>query len=84
MNKISWDQFYDTALANFEDTGDEGEVIIKFLVSFLKAAFQIWFGRSAELRILKFVLERVPITARICDLGTGNGSLLRRLVNLGY
>ncbi|KAL3109678.1 hypothetical protein niasHT_017222 [Heterodera trifolii] len=68
--KEYWDSLYDLELTNFAENTDEGE---------------IWFGRSAELRILKFIEQQnLPISAKICDLGTGNGSLLRKLRSRGF
>ncbi|KAI1705108.1 methyltransferase domain-containing protein [Ditylenchus destructor] len=67
--KEYWDQHYDVELTNFDDTGDEGCV---------------WFGRSSENRMLKFIRENVPSDASIVDLGCGNGSFLRRLRSQGY
>ncbi|KAI6174622.1 Methyltranfer-dom domain-containing protein [Aphelenchoides bicaudatus] len=62
----SWDKFYDNELANFNESGDEG---------------MVWFGKVAENRMLKFMNgDDVDKTARIVDLGCGNGSLLRKLV----
>ncbi|KAH7724721.1 Protein F29B9.1 [Aphelenchoides avenae] len=67
--KEYWDRHYETELCNFEETGDEGEV---------------WFGRSAENRMLRFLVDKVPRDAAIIDLGTGNGSVLRNLRLKGF
>uniref|UniRef100_A0A915DSE7 Methyltransferase domain-containing protein n=1 Tax=Ditylenchus dipsaci TaxID=166011 RepID=A0A915DSE7_9BILA len=66
---FGWDQHYDVELENFRQTGDEGDV---------------WFGRSAENRILKFLAENVSQSAAVIDFGCGNGSLLRKLHENGY
>lgn len=68
--KHYWDGRYELELKNYKEHLDEGEV---------------WFGRSAENRILKYLSSvNVPHTARIIDLGCGNGSLLRRLRHRGF
>ncbi|CAJ0594461.1 unnamed protein product [Cylicocyclus nassatus] len=67
--KTYWDSRYEQELHNFEECGDEGE---------------IWFGRSAEKRIIDFVKANVSSAAKILDLGCGNGSVLRRLRKHGY
>uniref|UniRef100_A0A914IAP7 Protein-lysine N-methyltransferase n=1 Tax=Globodera rostochiensis TaxID=31243 RepID=A0A914IAP7_GLORO len=68
--KEYWDNLYSVELANFADNGDEGE---------------IWFGLAAELRILKFVEQNhLSVFTKICDLGTGNGALLRKLRSRGF
>ncbi|KAK6044305.1 hypothetical protein COOONC_18191 [Cooperia oncophora] len=63
--KSYWDSRYELELHNFEECGDEGE---------------IWFGKSAEKRIIDFVTTHVSKSAPILDLGCGNGSVLRRLL----
>ncbi|KAE9417314.1 hypothetical protein Angca_006708, partial [Angiostrongylus cantonensis] len=69
-SKSYWDSRYEEDLRNFEEFGDEGN---------------IWFGRSAEKRILSYITSNVQKSACILDLGCGNGSLLRKLVNVhGY
>ncbi|EYB82680.1 hypothetical protein Y032_0353g3286 [Ancylostoma ceylanicum] len=67
--RSSWDSRYEVELQNFEECGDEGE---------------IWFGRSAEKRIIDFATSNIPTSANILDLGCGNGSVLRRLRSRGY
>lgn len=62
---FSWDNYYNIELKNFQENSDDGE---------------IWFGRSAENRIIKFVVENINLNSKIADIGCGNGSLLRRLV----
>lgn len=64
----SWDGRYKLELKNYEEYCDEGEV---------------WFGKAAESRMVKYLASlKLPFTARIVDLGCGNGSLLRHLVSL--
>ncbi|VDM46621.1 unnamed protein product [Toxocara canis] len=64
--KEYWDERYKVELENYEDIGDEGE---------------IWFGRSAENRAIRYLLDAgLRKDSRIIDLGCGNGSLLRHLV----
>ncbi|CAD5209644.1 unnamed protein product [Bursaphelenchus okinawaensis] len=62
--KEYWDQRYQQDLKTFEDCGEEGE---------------IWFGKAAENRIVKFVEKYCSEYTRILDLGCANGSLLRKL-----
>lgn len=66
---FSWENHYSNELVNFDENGDEGEV---------------WFGRSAENRMLRFVSDKVPKNAKILDVGTGNGSVLRKLRQKGF
>ncbi|VDL65637.1 unnamed protein product [Nippostrongylus brasiliensis] len=68
-HESNWDSRYELELNNFQECGDEGE---------------IWFGRSAENRMIDFVKKNVPMSAPILDLGCGNGSVLRRLRKFGY
>lgn len=63
---FSWDNLYKTELRNFNDSGEEGTV---------------WFGKVAETRILRFMNADVVKSARVIDIGCGNGSLLRKLVS---
>lgn len=63
----SWNEHYSTELNIFHTTGDEGD---------------IWFGKTAENQILQFILnENIAFDMPILDVGCGNGSLLRKLVN---
>lgn len=63
---FSWEERYKIELENYEDFRDEGE---------------IWFGRSAENRAIRYFLDAgLRKDSRIIDLGCGNGSMLRHLV----
>uniref|UniRef100_A0A915M1Y5 Methyltransferase domain-containing protein n=1 Tax=Meloidogyne javanica TaxID=6303 RepID=A0A915M1Y5_MELJA len=64
-----WDKFYDEELTNFEKNGGEGE---------------IWFGRLCEAKMVEFLIKKASKDAIICDIGTGNGSVLRKLSNCGF
>uniref|UniRef100_A0A1I7XDR1 Methyltranfer_dom domain-containing protein n=1 Tax=Heterorhabditis bacteriophora TaxID=37862 RepID=A0A1I7XDR1_HETBA len=68
--KEYWDSLYETEFNNYNEYGDEGEV---------------WFGKSAENRIVRYLTDsKVEKTAPILDLGCGNGSVLRKLREVGY
>jgi 2-polyprenyl-3-methyl-5-hydroxy-6-metoxy-1,4-benzoquinol methylase len=43
-----------------------------------------WFGNAAYHRIKKWILNNVPKTASILDIGCGNGSLLVDWYDNGY
>lgn len=66
-----WDDVYEREVANFEETGDEGE---------------IWFGEDSIEKMVNWTLENVPITShpRILEIGSGNGTLLFALHEAGY
>ncbi|KAM3724386.1 EEF1A lysine methyltransferase [Dirofilaria immitis] len=70
-NKEYWIEHYEKELKNFEEFGDEGE---------------IWFGRVAENRMVKYVTgnEQLSKSCKLIDFGCGNGSLLRALRQEGY
>ncbi|KAF7316728.1 Methyltranfer-dom domain-containing protein [Mycena chlorophos] len=70
-SKEHWDDVYDRELANFEETGDEGE---------------IWFGTQAVDKMVKWALEHVPPSQspQTLEIGTGNGTLLLALIEAGY
>ncbi|RUS77094.1 hypothetical protein EGW08_015149 [Elysia chlorotica] len=61
--KEYWDAAYGRELKNFKDIGDVGE---------------IWFGEDVQMRMVRWVSERsnLPTSARLLDLGCGNGTLL--------
>ncbi|CEF67831.1 AT11165p [Strongyloides ratti] len=68
--KEFWDSRYELEIKNFNEYGDEGE---------------IWFGKNAENRILLYI-DKLKLSKDIyfIDIGTGNGSLLRRLRKRGF
>ncbi|CAK5019815.1 unnamed protein product [Meloidogyne enterolobii] len=45
---------------------------------------RIWFGRLCEAKMVEFLIKKAPKDAVICDIGTGNGSVLRKLSNCGF
>lgn len=61
--KDYWDAAYNRELKAFTDIGDVGE---------------IWFGEDVQNRMVRWVSERsgLPTSARVLDLGCGNGTLL--------
>lgn len=60
-----WESLYVQELENFkENPEDSGEV---------------WFGKSVETRLIKFITESFPKDTKILDLGCGNGHFLHRL-----
>uniref|UniRef100_F1L445 Protein-lysine N-methyltransferase n=1 Tax=Ascaris suum TaxID=6253 RepID=F1L445_ASCSU len=68
--KEYWEERYKIELENYEDFRDEGE---------------IWFGRSAENRAIRYFLDAgLRKDSRIIDLGCGNGSMLRHLRRLKF
>lgn len=65
-----WEELYQRELVNYkENPDDSGEV---------------WFGKSVESRIIKFIIDSFPKDVRILDLGCGNGHFLHRLHLKGY
>lgn len=62
--KAYWEDFYQTELENFVDSGDQGET---------------WFGRRNTNMIIQWIAENVPKEAFICDVGCGNGFILSQL-----
>ncbi|KAJ2836872.1 Protein-lysine N-methyltransferase efm4 [Coemansia erecta] len=67
--KDHWDSVYDRELHNYETTGDIGE---------------IWFGSSAATKMVSWVVRTTQPSARILDVGCGNGHLLLDLASRGY
>ncbi|OCT69922.1 EEF1A lysine methyltransferase 2 [Xenopus laevis] len=68
--KEHWDAVYSRELSSFKEYGDEGE---------------IWFGEGSMARVIRWLnAHKVPQTASILDIGTGNGMLLVELANSGY
>ncbi|KAI0288038.1 S-adenosyl-L-methionine-dependent methyltransferase [Russula brevipes] len=66
-----WDHVYEREVANFEETGDEGE---------------IWFGEDSVEKMVEWTLQHVPASSdpRILEIGSGNGTLLFALREAGY
>lgn len=67
-----WDKRYETEIKNFASHGDPGDV---------------WFGEDTVERILRWIErheEIIPKTAKIVDVGCGNGLLLMELANEGF
>ncbi|KAM4636668.1 EEF1A lysine methyltransferase 2 [Discoglossus pictus] len=68
--KEHWDAVYSRELQSFQEYGDEGE---------------IWFGESSMKRVVRWlVTHKIPLTASVLDIGTGNGMLLVELAKSGY
>ncbi|KZT29982.1 S-adenosyl-L-methionine-dependent methyltransferase [Neolentinus lepideus HHB14362 ss-1] len=69
--KEHWDHVYEEELANFEESGDEGE---------------IWFGEESIEKMVDWVVEHIPPTQEpsILEVGSGNGTLIVSLVESGY
>ncbi|KAH9959575.1 S-adenosyl-L-methionine-dependent methyltransferase [Russula dissimulans] len=70
-SRAHWDEVYQREVANFDETGDEGE---------------IWFGEDSVEKMVDWALKHVPASAhpRILDIGSGNGTLLFALRDAGY
>eukprot|EP01023_Acetabularia_acetabulum_P067855 TRINITY_DN9472_c0_g1_i1.p1 TRINITY_DN9472_c0_g1~~TRINITY_DN9472_c0_g1_i1.p1 ORF type:complete len:220 (-),score=30.81 TRINITY_DN9472_c0_g1_i1:102-761(-) len=72
-SKEFWCQQYEKELQNFQDYGDQGE---------------IWFGEDVEDRMCDFILEisqnEDVSKIQVLDVGTGNGSLLFKLKQMGF
>ncbi|TFY83217.1 hypothetical protein EWM64_g792 [Hericium alpestre] len=69
--KDHWDNVYEREVANFEETGDEGE---------------IWFGEDSVEKMADWAVENVPPSTQpfIIEVGSGNGTLLFALLDAGY
>jgi len=46
--KVHWDHVYEREVANFKESGDEGEV---------------WFGEDSVEKMVDWVLENVPVSS---------------------
>ncbi|KAJ0066868.1 hypothetical protein NL108_004847, partial [Boleophthalmus pectinirostris] len=65
-----WDSAYEKELEVFKDIGDVGE---------------IWFGEESMTRVIKWMKKaKIPQTASILDIGTGNGAFLVALAEQGF
>uniref|UniRef100_A0A0B6YRR5 Protein-lysine N-methyltransferase ORF32355 n=1 Tax=Arion vulgaris TaxID=1028688 RepID=A0A0B6YRR5_9EUPU len=66
-----WDDAYNRELKAYEDVGDVGE---------------IWFGEEVQERLIRWLTEKsqLPPTARLLDIGCGNGMLLVELRREGF
>lgn len=68
--KEYWDDAYQKELETFKDIGDVGE---------------IWFGEESMSRVLRWMDKtKIPESAAILDIGTGNGAFLVELAKNGY
>ncbi|XP_028324937.1 EEF1A lysine methyltransferase 2 [Gouania willdenowi] len=68
--KEYWEDTYQRELDTFKDVGDVGE---------------IWFGEESMSRVLRWMdKEKIPHSAAILDIGTGNGVFLTELAKHGY
>jgi len=88
----SWDDVYEKEVANFEETGDEGEIWCVNLFQRRCFFFSIWhallcrFGEDSVEKMVNWTLENIPITSQphILEIGSGNGTLLFVLHEAGY
>ncbi|XP_059153827.1 EEF1A lysine methyltransferase 2-like [Physella acuta] len=66
-----WDNAYSRELKSFDEIGDVGE---------------IWFGEEAQHRVVNWIANKsgLPSTAKILDLGCGNGLLLLALTEENF
>ncbi|KAJ2707021.1 Protein-lysine N-methyltransferase efm4 [Coemansia sp. IMI 203386] len=68
--KDHWNSVYDREINNFKETGDIGEV---------------WFGEDTASKMVSWVCSNIDDpSARILDVGCGNGHLLLELSEEGY
>ncbi|ETW83203.1 hypothetical protein HETIRDRAFT_450856 [Heterobasidion irregulare TC 32-1] len=69
--KQHWDDVYQREVANFTETGDEGEV---------------WFGEDSVEKMVDWAAEHVPPASQpfVLEVGSGNGALLFSLSEVGY
>lgn len=68
--KEYWEDVYQRELEVFKTIGDVGE---------------IWFGEASMSRVLRWMQKaKIPESASILDIGTGNGAFLVELANNGY
>ncbi|EDW76663.1 uncharacterized protein Dwil_GK15575 [Drosophila willistoni] len=69
--KDYWEKSYTREIKNYKSHGDVGE---------------IWFDEDSQIRIVDWLMEQdqVEQSARVLDLGCGNGMFLVALANEGY
>ncbi|XP_029962681.1 EEF1A lysine methyltransferase 2 [Salarias fasciatus] len=68
--KEYWEDAYQRELETFKDIGDVGE---------------IWFGEESMSRVLRWMdRAKIPESASVLDIGTGNGAFLVELAKHGY
>ncbi|BFF94259.1 EEF1A lysine methyltransferase 2 [Drosophila madeirensis] len=70
--KEYWESSYTREIGNYKSHGDVGE---------------IWFDEDSQQRVVDWLLKQEQIdkqTARVLDLGCGNGMFLVALANEGY